>query len=62
MQKIFEEYGGVIVVALAIVALIAVVALLVGGANGGWIGEAFSDIVEKFLSKTSTAMDAVSVQ
>ena len=61
MKKIFEEYGGVITVAMAIVALICVVALLVGGPNGGWIGNAFKGITDKFLEKTSTAMDAVSV-
>ncbi len=61
MKKIFEEYGGVIHVALAIVALICVVALLVGGPNGGWIGGAFQDITGKFLDKTTGAMDAVSV-
>lgn len=61
MQKIFEEYGGVIVVALAIVALVGVVALLVSGTNGGWIGEAFKDIVDKFLDKTSGALEDVTL-
>ncbi len=57
MKKIFEEYGGVIHVALAIVALICVVALLVGGPNGGWIGGAFQDITGKFLDKTTGAIN-----
>jgi Flp pilus assembly pilin Flp len=56
MQKIFEEYGGVIVVAMAIVALIAVVALLVGGENGGWIGTAFNDVIQQFLTNTKNAI------
>ncbi len=61
MKKIFEEYGGVIQVAMAIVALICVVAILVGGNGGGIIGGAFKDIANKFLDKTTGAMDAVSV-
>lgn len=56
MRAIFEEYGIVIVVAIAIVALIAVVSLLVGGENGGWIGTAFKSVIDKFMSGSETAI------
>ena len=59
MQKIFEEYGGVIVTVIAIVALIGIVALLMEGENGGWIGAAFKDVVDKFLSKASGEIAAL---
>lgn len=48
MQKIFEEYGGVIVVAVAIVALIAIVTALVG--TDGVIRDAFESLVDQFLN------------
>ena len=56
MQKVFEEYGGVIVVALAIVALIAVVDMMFAGDGSGWMEEAFDTIIDKFLTKTTTAI------
>ncbi|MEE1502921.1 MAG: hypothetical protein UGF89_01580 [Acutalibacteraceae bacterium] len=57
MQKIFEEYGGVIVVAIAIVALIAIVGLLTTGTDGGWIGTAFKSVVEKFVAGAEGQLD-----
>ena len=56
MKKIFSEYGGVITVAMAIVALVCVVALLVGGPNGGWIGNAFNHTIDKFGDKVDEAI------
>ncbi len=61
MQKIFEEYGGVIIVAIAIVALIAVVTLLVGGEGGGWIGNAFEGLINSFLTKTEGALNSANI-
>lgn len=59
MQKIFEEYGGVIVSAIAIVALIGVVTLLVGGTNGGWIGTEFKNLVDSFIGEANEKISAI---
>lgn len=59
MQKIFEEYGGVIVTALAIVALIGVVYLLFNGEGNGWMEVAFKNVIDKFLNSASSAIDSI---
>lgn len=56
MQKIFQEYGGVITVAVAIVALVGVVGMLIG--NGGFMTQGFNDVVEKFEDKVGTAIES----
>lgn len=53
MRKIFEQYGGGIVVTIAIVALIGIVCLLVSGTKGGWVGNAYHEVVDKFVKKVS---------
>ena len=50
MQKIFEEYGGVIVTVIAVVALIALVTILME--KGGVLNEAFNNIVNMFVTKS----------
>ena len=57
MQKIFEEYGGVIVTVLAIIALIGVVALMFAGDGSGWMEEAFEQIIDKFLTGAGSKID-----
>ena len=52
MQKIFEEYGGVIVTVIAVVALIALVTMLMR--EGGVIYNAFDTIIDTFIDKTNT--------
>ena len=59
MQKIFEEYGGVIVTALAIVALIGVVYLMFAGDGSGWMETAFKSVIDKFIAKASGAIDGI---
>lgn len=49
MKKIFQEYGGVITVAVAIVALVGIVGMLLG--NGGVMPNAFKDVVSGFSDK-----------
>ena len=56
MQKIFEEYGGVIVTVIAVVALIALVTLLMS--DGGVLEGAFNDIVEKFTNTSNSLIDS----
>jgi hypothetical protein len=51
MKVIFEEYSGIIIAAVAIIALVAIVTLLL--ATNGPIHTAFIDMVEGLFSKTN---------
>ena len=56
MQKIFEEYGGVIVTVIAIVALITMVTVLMN--EGGVLHNAFDEIISNFVDKTNDMVNA----
>lgn len=45
MQKIFEEYGGVIAISIAIIGLVLVAAVLFTGSGGGVIGESIQTVI-----------------
>ena len=51
MKKIFEEYGGVIV------ALITTTTLAAGGETGGWIGNAFKNVVTQSVNKATEGIE-----
>lgn len=56
MQKIFQEYGGVITTAMAIVALISVIGLFFTSNGDGWMDNAFHDVVDGFVNKVDEAV------
>ncbi|MCI8483443.1 MAG: hypothetical protein HFH41_03775 [Lachnospiraceae bacterium] len=53
MKVIFEEYSGIIITAVAIIALIAVVSLLL--AAEGPVHNAFVDLIDALFSKTNVS-------
>lgn len=53
MEKIFEQYGGVIITVIAIIALIALVTFFVKGDNAP-VKKAFTDAVNSMTEKLST--------
>ena len=48
MKEIFEQYGGVIVTVIAIVAWAALITALMGNGNSGPVYEAFKGLIENF--------------
>lgn len=51
MKEVFQEYGGIIITIIAILALIAVVTAVIGTDEEGIIGKAFSDLISKFIEQ-----------
>lgn len=49
MKEIFQEYGGILITVVAIVALIAVITLLVQ--TNGVVHTAFKDLITGFIQK-----------
>lgn len=57
MQKIFDQYGGVITAVIAVVALIGVIGLLFTPGGQGWMDQAFNRVVGDFSGKANSAID-----
>ncbi len=58
MKEIFQEYGGVIVTIISIVALIGVITAVIGGDENGLIGQAFSELITDFVDKAGVSLES----
>lgn len=56
MKEVFQEYGGVIVTIIAIVALIGVISAVIGTGENGIIGSAFTDLMERFFEQAGVSL------
>lgn len=56
MQKIFQEYGGVITTAMVIVALVSLIGIFFTADGDGWMDNAFHDVVDGFVGKVDEAV------
>ncbi|MGN0342760.1 MAG: hypothetical protein ACI4DO_08195 [Roseburia sp.] len=50
MKEIFEQYGGVIVTVIAIVALAAMITAIMGNGNSGPVYNAFQGLIDNFTT------------
>ena len=53
MKEIFQEYGGVLITVVAILAVILVITAVVGNDASGPIGTAFSNLIHNYIEKTN---------
>ena len=55
MKEVFQEYGGIIITIIAILALIAVITAIIGNDEGSIVGEAFQNVIENFLDEAGVS-------
>jgi hypothetical protein len=53
MKEIFQEYGGVLITVVAILAVILVVSAVVGKDESGNIGRAFTALIDNFIAQAN---------
>lgn len=53
MKEIFQEYGGILITVAAILSVILVVAAVVGTDGDSAIGQAFSHLMDSFISQAN---------
>ena len=53
MKEICQEYGGVLVTVVAILAVILVITAVVGKDASGPIGNAFSNLINNFIAQAN---------
>lgn len=55
MDEIFKQYGSTIIVVLAIIALIGIIALVIGSGNSSIVYKELNGLVTGFYDKASDA-------
>jgi hypothetical protein len=53
MKEIFQEYGGVLITVVAILAVILVISAVVGHDADGQIGKAFTALIDNFIAQAN---------
>ena len=53
MKEIFQEYGGVLITVVAILAVILVITAVVGKDASGPIGNVFSNLINNFIAQAN---------
>ena len=53
MKEIFQEYGGILITVVAILAVIVVITAVIGKDENGAIGQAFMQIINKFVAQVN---------
>lgn len=54
MKEIFEQYGSVIIAAVAISALVAIIVMLM--ATDGVVANAFSNLIDSFFNRAASTI------
>ena len=53
MKEIFQEYGGIVITVVAILAVIVVITAVIGKDENGAIGQAFMQIINNFVAQAN---------
>ena len=53
MKEIFQEYGGILITVVAILAVIVVITAVIGKDENGAIGQAFMQIISNFVAQVN---------
>ena len=51
MKEIFEQYGGVLITVVAVLAMIVVISFVIGTDQTSIVGKAFSDLMSTFVER-----------
>ena len=53
MKEIFQEYGGILITVVEILAVIVVITAVIGKDENGAIGQAFMQIINNFVAQVN---------
>ena len=53
MKEIFQEYGGILITVVAILAVIVLITAVIGKDENGAIGQAFMQIINNFVAQAN---------